>query len=290
MSEKLALIFSINDTFENSKEEFEEYTGNKVSIPTLKKHVEKIGTGLSEEIKKRAKLADMFKLSANIISNAKKDIIYVGMDGTGVPMRTGGTKEAKVAIIFKELDRWQFERKRNYIVKRRYVATLEDVEGFIPLVWSSYLEVAKDEDYKVVCLGDGAPWIWKRFQEMFPDRLEILDFYHLCEYIWSLAKIYYSAEKTQAEQWAEEQLERLKNSESNLVFEELKFIEKIGGTKELLEETEKVLSYLESNKDRIDYKSYLSQGLMIGSGVIESSNKVVVTNVSFRQDSSTLKF
>lgn len=113
---------------------------------------------------------------------------------------------------------------------------------------------------------------------MFPDRLEILDFYHLCEYIWSLAKIYYSAEKTQAEQWAEEQLERLKNSESNLVFEELKFIEKIGGTKELLEETEKVLSYLESNKDRIDYKSYLSQGLMIGSGVIESSNKVVVTN------------
>jgi hypothetical protein len=35
--------------------------------------------------------------------------------------------------------------------------------------------------------------------------------------------------------------------------------------------------YLTNNKSRIDYQSYLKAGLMIGSGVVESSNRRVVT-------------
>ncbi len=35
-------------------------------------------------------------------------------------------------------------------------------------------------------------------------------------------------------------------------------------------------SYLKNNSNRIDYKTYLEKGLMIGYGVIESSNKKVV--------------
>ncbi|AUB43610.1 Transposase (plasmid) [Nostoc flagelliforme CCNUN1] len=35
--------------------------------------------------------------------------------------------------------------------------------------------------------------------------------------------------------------------------------------------------YLTNNQSRIDYRSYLKAGLMIGSGVVESSNRRVVT-------------
>ena len=35
--------------------------------------------------------------------------------------------------------------------------------------------------------------------------------------------------------------------------------------------------YLTNNQSRIDYQSYLRAGLMIGSGVVESSNRRVVT-------------
>ena len=35
--------------------------------------------------------------------------------------------------------------------------------------------------------------------------------------------------------------------------------------------------YLTNNQSRIDYQSYLKAGLMIGSGVVESSNRRVVT-------------
>ena len=35
--------------------------------------------------------------------------------------------------------------------------------------------------------------------------------------------------------------------------------------------------YLTNNQSRIDYQAYLKAGLMIGSGVVESSNRRVVT-------------
>ena len=35
--------------------------------------------------------------------------------------------------------------------------------------------------------------------------------------------------------------------------------------------------YLSNNQTRIDYKRYLKEGLMIGSGVVESSNRRIVT-------------
>ncbi len=253
----------------------------------MQSQTEKLGIEISEQIKQKAILSHLVKLPAQggVLSDCvKKDsqkksaeVIYVGMDGTGVPMRTGGTKEAKVAIVFKEEDKWKLTEKRNVIVKRQYVATLDDVEGFVPLVWSAYLEVAKDKNYKVVCLGDGAPWIWKRFAEMFPERLEILDFYHVSEYVWDVAKICFAEDSIQIREWAEEQLDRLKKSELKLVFEELEFLNKIHKEREIIDKITTLKNYLEKNKTRIDYKEYLENGLMIGSGVVESSNKVVVT-------------
>ena len=47
--------------------------------------------------------------------------------------------------------------------------------------------------------------------------------------------------------------------------------------KELTEAITSLERYLTNNQSRIDYQRYLSSGLMIGSGVVESSNRRVVT-------------
>jgi hypothetical protein len=39
---------------------------------------------------------------------------------------------------------------------------------------------------------------------------------------------------------------------------------------------DQLLTYLQNNKDRINYKDYLEQGLFIGSGAMESANREVV--------------
>jgi acetylornithine/succinyldiaminopimelate/putrescine aminotransferase len=43
------------------------------------------------------------------------------------------------------------------------------------------------------------------------------------------------------------------------------------------ESIERLVSYLSNNQHRIDYQRYRQQGLMIGSGVVESSNRRIVT-------------
>ncbi len=47
--------------------------------------------------------------------------------------------------------------------------------------------------------------------------------------------------------------------------------------KELSEAISSLERYLTNNHTRIDYQRYLKEGLMIGSGVVESSNRRVVT-------------
>ncbi len=47
--------------------------------------------------------------------------------------------------------------------------------------------------------------------------------------------------------------------------------------KELKEAITDLERYLNNNKTRIDYQKYLKEGLMIGSGVVESSNRRIVT-------------
>ena len=47
--------------------------------------------------------------------------------------------------------------------------------------------------------------------------------------------------------------------------------------KEIKKENQtKLLTYLTNNKQRINYKTYLDDGLFIGSGAMESANKEVV--------------
>jgi hypothetical protein len=49
--------------------------------------------------------------------------------------------------------------------------------------------------------------------------------------------------------------------------------------KELKEAITDLERYLNNNKTRIDYQKYLKEGLMIGSGVVESSNRALLVFV-----------
>jgi hypothetical protein len=43
----------------------------------------------------------------------------------------------------------------------------------------------------VVVLGDGVAWIWHLAAEHFGERIEIVDYYHATEHIWTVAKAVY---------------------------------------------------------------------------------------------------
>jgi len=112
-------------------------------------------------------------------------------------------------------------------------------------------------------------------EEQFPDSVEILDFFHLSEYVWAVAKAAYPYQEQKQKNWVDIQQQLLKKSQWKTVIDNGNKLKR--NKKDLIDAIIDLERYLTNNKSRIDYQSYLKSGLMIGSGVVESSNRRVVT-------------
>lgn len=157
---------------------------------------------------------------------------------------------------------------------REYVATLEGVDAFREQLNRCYGQTVQQRPHQVVFLGDGAAWIWLMASGLFPDAIQILDFFHVSEYLWEVARNAFPNEADQQRSWVETQQETLKQSQWRDVVNAAQRLPP--STEALALIIERLVSYLSNNQNRIDYRSYRQQGLMIGSGVVESSNRRIV--------------
>jgi hypothetical protein len=123
---------------------------------------------------------------------------------------------------------------------------------------------------QTILIGDGATWIRNMREELFPDALQILDYYHLCENVNTFAKHLFGTEPSQYSAWANEICALLKKSKWNEVLLDLKYREQPPSCPIDL------YGYISNNIDSIDYDHYIECGYFIGSGAIESGNKSVL--------------
>ncbi|MBD0288961.1 MAG: hypothetical protein M3342_07160 [Bacteroidota bacterium] len=95
-----------------------------------------------------------------------------------------------------------------------------------------------------------------------------MDFYHLLEHRCLFSEAFFS-DKTQGEKWGEQQKELLLQSKADEVMGN---IEALPASKTKQKSKTKLLAYLKSNHDRMDYQGYQSIGCgIIGSGAVESA-------------------
>ncbi len=269
---ELASALGVSSEFPNAHKLWQKWTNIKITEKTLANQVEKIGNKLQEEeLKSERKLEEKKTLSTDI---SNEEIIYVGVDGVMTPLnQKQGYKEAKVGVIFYKKDH-QKKNKRGIVRQKEYIATLKSRDEFIGQVNQLYQQVSENKKHQTVVIGDGAHWIWEMANNDYPNAIQILDFYHLSEYIWKVAKSYTNNEEKQ-KTWVNTQQQLLKKSLGKTVIDNC---EKIRRKKQdLTENINKLIGYINNNKPRIDYQKYLEMGLMIGSGVVESSNRRVVT-------------
>jgi hypothetical protein len=146
-------------------------------------------------------------------------------------------------------------------------------EEFFNLLNKKYIEVHGTSKKEIIFLGDGAKWLWDNVDEYYPNCVKILDFFHLSEYVWEVAKEGFLDNIDKQNIWVSTQLLKLKESKHS----ELEFLSFDNKTEKLNDKIKALKTYLKNHLDMIDYKTYLEKGYMIGSGVVESSNKKVVT-------------
>lgn len=115
--------------------------------------------------------------------------------------------------------------------------------------------------------------IWNHVEDAYPRAAQILDFFHAVEKIGSYAAIQYS-HKAERDKWMEQQKERLRNNEAAAIIEEL------NSHKTKTNEADKArtdtIRYYQNNLTRMQYKTYLDKGYLIGSGAIESAHRNVI--------------
>lgn len=130
-----------------------------------------------------------------------------------------------------------------------------------------------EEKVRLCVVADGADWIWNRVEELFPDARQVMDYYHCSQYLHKVAAAQYGKGSEKALEWVYATLVRLSLGEVTRVIAGLKRMSPASDEARKL--IDNAVEHLTKHSGRLDYASARRGGYHIGSGAIESANKMI---------------
>jgi hypothetical protein len=192
----------------------------------------------------------------------------VSLDGGKMHIRGEGWKEFKAGAVFDlvatpELDpdtgEWV---DQVHGVNMTYRAVLGGVEDFAPSLWALAVERQVPQAADVAVVADGADWIWNLADDLFPDSVQIVDWYHATEYLAHAAEALYPDHEDTAHDWQHARRDDLFLGETHKLIEPL---ERAGLATQA--------HYFRQHTRRMQYQEFHEQDYPIGSGTVESGIK-----------------
>ena len=219
--------------------------------------------------------------------------MYLGQDGTGVPMRkeeladrpgkqadgSSKTREMKLCAIWTADARDRDGRPTRDEGSITYTAAIERAETkatdklLAPFAQRVEREARRrgfDTASQKVAIGDGAAWLWSIVAECFPGTIEILDKFHAKEHVHDVAKALFGAGTDLGRAWSKLRCEELDEGRIDAL------IAAVSEHADRSEEARKCAGYFTHNRPRMDYPTFESMGLCVGSGVVEAGCKTAV--------------
>ena len=197
--------------------------------------------------------------------------IGMSLDGTCMLLREDGWRESMVGSI-------SLYDKQGERLHTTYLAQAPEYgkETFYADFTKEIENIKKSYEGKT-CIGvaDGAVDNWKFLQSFV--QVQVLDFFHASEY---LAKVSNAAfkRKYEGKDWLKQSRHTLKHEPdgAKTLLKEMKNLLKKKINNEKKEEINKAITYFTNHLEQMNYASYLSQNIPIGSGVIEAACKVII--------------
>jgi hypothetical protein len=230
-----------------------------------------------------------FQLDLPVIIGKPIPILYVQMDGTGVPVvkkETEGrkgkadgqpahTREVKLGCVFTQTE-WD---KEGYAIRdpdsTTYTAAIETSEEFGKRLYLEAWNRGWSRAEKKVVMGDGAEWIWNLAEPYFPGAIQIVDLYHARQHLWELARKLHPNDQVSQDAWIKVHQRRLLDQgKIEKLVDAIRAIETTNP--EVAEKLRIEAAYFERNADRMRYPKFRRQHLFVGSGVIEAGCKTVI--------------
>jgi hypothetical protein len=190
------------------------------------------------------------------------------------PVDEGHFREVKTGVLLQPADRVETAPGRHRVVRRVLVTCLGEADVLFDRVWAALRARGwLGAPTRVVVIGDGSDWIWKR-AERFVRRCEILDFWHALEYAWAYARLQFGEGSRRAEAWVRRLAHDLKAGEVEAVLARLHTLHPRSA--ESRAAWEDLVRYYTTHAARMQYDEYQRLGYGIGSGAVESAHKQVV--------------
>ncbi len=255
------LDFVVTDTFEASRERLELHHVIHLSATKLKHVFERKSAPFSD----RERPCPVVPLPVG--AKRKHSPIMIQVDGSMI-RHTDGWHETKLMRVQAAGETGSVCLAET-VDKNRFEEQLRESPGF-----------AKLRKREVFWIADGAPWIWKMKDRLCPNARELLDFYHVLEHGEAAASQAYGEVTSLVSCFKNALTYRLiwecKDAVFDLVKEHISYRPRKHVDKQRAQSFGKFLDYLESNRERLDYRSFLERGWPIGNGEVESSHKSVL--------------
>jgi len=216
----------------------------------------------------------------------RRPVLVLGIDGAYVPLRPDSARGRRPGQARQRARRarWkgQWREAKGFrfylldgerivhVLSWHQVQSEEQLGEALKLVKEA--GVIPEEQVRLCVVCDGAEWIWKHVQALFPQARQVLDYYHCAQYLHRVAKAHYGA-SVQALEWVEATMTRLSLGKVGQV---------LGGLKRMQAQSDEAAKaiancwdYLDEHRGRMAYQKLRRGGYPLGSGGIESSNKCI---------------
>ena len=273
--------------FDNGREQIKLLAGLEVTAKSVERAAEAIGEDIAAA--EQREIGKAVQLDLPVVIGEPIPILYVEMDGTGVPVvkketegrkgKTDGqpahTREVKLGCVFTQTT-WD---KEGYAIRdpdsTTYTGAIETADEFGKRIYLEAWNRGWNHAAKKVVIGDGAEWIWNLSDLHFPGAIQIVDLYHARQHLWELARKLYPNDQAAQKVWMKTHEKRLldKGKIEKLVAA-IRSLD--SANPELAEKIRLEADYFERNADRMRYPKFRRQHLFVGSGVIEAGCKTVI--------------
>ena len=272
--------------FDHGRQQMKLLADLEVTTKAVERTAEAIGGDIAT--RQQQQIDRAMQLDLPLVVGESVPILYVQMDGTGVPVvrketegRTGKregepahTREVKLGCVFTQTT-WDAE---GYPIRdpdsTTYTGAIETAEQFGKRIYLEAWKRGWSRAEKKVVMGDGSEWIWNQAQEHFPGATQIVDQYHAREHLWGVARKLFPNDEVQQNRWMMVHQDLLDNCKIKKLVTSLRSTETASA--EVAEKLRTEAEYFRKNARRMRYPKFRRQHLFIGTGVVEAGCKTVI--------------
>jgi hypothetical protein len=252
------------------------FTGVATSRETARRLTEAVGAALVAAETAAVEALERSGLPPPVVPTT---VHQVSVDGVMVPLVHKEWTAAKTLAIGRVVETVTPDGTRErHATELSYFCRLTDADTFRRLAWVETHRRGITLAPHTCGVGDGGPWCQRFYDWHCPDAVRILDWGHAAEYVSAAGRSVWGRGTAPLTAWLDQQLQALKTGAPDRVLAALRALPPI-----LIPTADgyscprdEAVQYLEPRRAPIQYAVFTAAGYPIGSGTVESANKLVV--------------